>query len=231
SKAIFRKSAAADPATRSDARRIDRTAKDRHRRRHLGHDDRAASVSGTQRAASRFDSERIVDRGHGTRRRYLGRAGAGGERNHHGTGTTRPWPCLSAGNSARLRGEGLNATRCNASQRWPARLTSAHPHALHCDEINISATSAHGRAPGVHWNTMERTMPHVLVKLYSGRSEQQKATLAEALSKAVVSTLKLDEKSVSVAIEDVAPDNWMREVFKPDILNNPKVYKKPGYGA
>jgi 4-oxalocrotonate tautomerase len=50
---------------------------------------------------------------------------------------------------------------------------------------------------------MERTMPHVLVKLYSGRSEQQKATLAEALSKAVVSTLKLDEKSVSVAIEDV----------------------------
>jgi 4-oxalocrotonate tautomerase len=78
---------------------------------------------------------------------------------------------------------------------------------------------------------MERTMPHVLVKLYSGRSEQQKATLAEALSKAVVSTLKLDEKSVSVAIEDVEPDNWMREVFKPDILNNPKVYKKPGYGA
>jgi len=74
-------------------------------------------------------------------------------------------------------------------------------------------------------------MPHVLVKLYSGRSEQQKATLAEALSKAVVSTLKLDEKSVSVAIEDVEPDNWMREVFKPDILNNPKVYKKPGYGA
>jgi hypothetical protein len=29
-------------------------------------------------------------------------------------------------------------------------------------------------------------MPHVLVKLYSGRSEQQKARLAEALSKAVM---------------------------------------------
>jgi 4-oxalocrotonate tautomerase len=46
-------------------------------------------------------------------------------------------------------------------------------------------------------------MPHVLVKLYSGRSEQQKAKLAAALSEAVVSTLKMDEKSVSVAIEDV----------------------------
>ena len=74
-------------------------------------------------------------------------------------------------------------------------------------------------------------MPHVLVKLYSGRSEQQKAALAEALSAAVVSTLKLDEKSVSVAIEDVEPESWMQDVFKPDILNNPKIYKKPGYGA
>jgi 4-oxalocrotonate tautomerase len=39
----------------------------------------------------------------------------------------------------------------------------------------------------------------------------------------------LDEKSVSVAIEDVEPGNWTREVYKPDILNNPKIYKKPGY--
>jgi 4-oxalocrotonate tautomerase len=74
-------------------------------------------------------------------------------------------------------------------------------------------------------------MPHVLVKLYSGRSEQQKARLAEALFEAVVSTLNLEEKSVSVAIEDVEPENWTREVYKPDILDNPKIYKKPGYGA
>jgi 4-oxalocrotonate tautomerase len=74
-------------------------------------------------------------------------------------------------------------------------------------------------------------MPHVLVKLYSGRSEQQKVRLAEALFEAVVSTLNLEEKSVSVAIEDVEPENWTREVYKPDILDNPKIYKKPGYGA
>jgi len=72
-------------------------------------------------------------------------------------------------------------------------------------------------------------MPHVLVKLYSGRSEQQKARLAEAVSQAVVATLKLDEKPVSVAIEDVEPANWTHEVYKPDILNNPKIYKKGGY--
>lgn len=72
-------------------------------------------------------------------------------------------------------------------------------------------------------------MPHVLVKLYSGRSEQQKAELAEALSKAVVSALRLDESSVSVAIEDIEPANWTRDVYNPDILNNRKIYKKPGY--
>jgi 4-oxalocrotonate tautomerase len=72
-------------------------------------------------------------------------------------------------------------------------------------------------------------MPHVLVKLYSGRSEQQKARLAEALSQAVVTALKLDEKSVSVAVEDIEPENWTRQFYEPDILNNPKIYKKPGY--
>ena len=46
-------------------------------------------------------------------------------------------------------------------------------------------------------------MPHVIVKLYSGRSEQQKALLADAVTRAVMDTLKLGEESVSVGIEDV----------------------------
>jgi L-alanine-DL-glutamate epimerase-like enolase superfamily enzyme len=77
-------------------------------RRHLGHDHRAASVSGTQRPAPCFDSERAVDRGHGARRRYLGRTGAGGEWSHHRAGTAWPRSCLQAGNSARLRGQKLS---------------------------------------------------------------------------------------------------------------------------
>jgi len=72
-------------------------------------------------------------------------------------------------------------------------------------------------------------MPHVLVKLYAGRTDQQKVKLAEAITKAVMSTLKLEEESISVAIEDVARAHWTENVYKPDILNNPKLYKKPGY--
>jgi 4-oxalocrotonate tautomerase len=75
----------------------------------------------------------------------------------------------------------------------------------------------------------ERTMPHLLVKLYSGRTDQQKAKLAQALTEAVMRTLKLEEESISIAIEDIAPAQWTEKVYKPDILNNPKLYKKPGY--
>jgi 4-oxalocrotonate tautomerase len=73
-------------------------------------------------------------------------------------------------------------------------------------------------------------MPHVIVKLYPGRSEQQKIRLAEEIVKDVVTVAKCEEKSVSVAIEEIKPESWAEEVYRPDILDNQeKLYKKPGY--
>jgi len=73
-------------------------------------------------------------------------------------------------------------------------------------------------------------MPHVIVKLYSGRSEQQKKKLAEEVTKSVMATLKAGEESVSVAIEDVEPNDWAEKVYEPDVLAKPEtIYKKPGY--
>jgi 4-oxalocrotonate tautomerase len=72
--------------------------------------------------------------------------------------------------------------------------------------------------------------PHVIVKLYPGRSEQQKIQLAEAIVKDVVAIIKCGEESVSVAIEEIKPQDWAEKVYKPDILNTSgKLYKKPGY--
>jgi len=72
-------------------------------------------------------------------------------------------------------------------------------------------------------------MPHVIVKLYPGRSEQQKARLAEEIVKDLVAIAKCEEKSVSVAIEEIKPKDWAEKVYRPDILNSPeKLYKEPG---
>lgn len=73
-------------------------------------------------------------------------------------------------------------------------------------------------------------MPHVIVKLWPGKSEKQKAKLSEEVTRAVMSVLNYVEESVSVALEEVEPDQWMDKVYKPDILGKPKqIYKKPGY--
>jgi 4-oxalocrotonate tautomerase len=73
-------------------------------------------------------------------------------------------------------------------------------------------------------------MPHVIVKLWPGKSEQQKIRLAEEIAKDVMNVLNYGEDSVSVAIEEVKSQDWAEKVYKPDILNNPeKLYKKPGY--
>jgi 4-oxalocrotonate tautomerase len=73
-------------------------------------------------------------------------------------------------------------------------------------------------------------MPHVIVKLYSGRSEQQKAALAKAVTRAVMETLRAGEDSVSVGVQDVEPKDWTERVYKPDIIAKPgTIYKKPGY--
>ena len=76
----------------------------------------------------------------------------------------------------------------------------------------------------------ERGMPHIIVKLYPGRSEQQKRQLADAIVKDVVATVGGSEGSVSVAIEEIAPADWAEKVYKPDIQATwDKLYKKPGY--
>jgi 4-oxalocrotonate tautomerase len=73
-------------------------------------------------------------------------------------------------------------------------------------------------------------MPHVIVKLQSGRSEQQKTKIAEEVTKAVMIGANCAESSVSVSIEDVASDDWVEKVFKPDIVAKPDtLYKRPGY--
>jgi len=56
-------------------------------------------------------------------------------------------------------------------------------------------------------------MPQVIVKLWPGKSEQQKIRLAEAIIKDVMNVLNYGAESVSVAIEEVGPQDWAEKVY------------------
>jgi 4-oxalocrotonate tautomerase len=73
-------------------------------------------------------------------------------------------------------------------------------------------------------------MPHVIVKMYPGRTIEQKNELAKAITDCVTSIAKCEAKSVSVAIEEVASEDWAEKVYRPDILEKKEtLVKKPGY--
>lgn len=73
-------------------------------------------------------------------------------------------------------------------------------------------------------------MPHVIVKMWPGKSEGQKQRLAERITQDVMDVLNYGEESVSVAMEEIKSQDWAEKVYKPDILDKPgQLYKQPGY--
>ena len=73
-------------------------------------------------------------------------------------------------------------------------------------------------------------MPHVIIKLARGRSEEQKSELAQAVTRAVMAKAICPESAVSVSIEDIEPERWTEDVYTPDILGRwAQLYQKPGY--
>lgn len=73
-------------------------------------------------------------------------------------------------------------------------------------------------------------MPHVIVKAWPGKTEQQKQTLADRITADVMEVLGYGEESVSVAFEEVSPRDWAAKVYRPDIQQGQgTLYKKPGY--
>ncbi len=73
-------------------------------------------------------------------------------------------------------------------------------------------------------------MPHVIVKMYPGRTDEQKKVLADKVVDALINSIGCSEDSISLAIEEVEKVKWGKQVYKPEILDKPEIiYKKPGY--
>lgn len=74
-------------------------------------------------------------------------------------------------------------------------------------------------------------MPHVIVKLYSGRSDEQKKAMADGVAAALRETMGYEVANVSVSVEEVEKANWMETVYEPDIgQRQHQLVKRPGYG-
>ncbi len=73
-------------------------------------------------------------------------------------------------------------------------------------------------------------MPHVIVKLYKGRSGQQKKVLADKITEDVIAVTECKETAVSIAFEEFEPADWAEKVYRPDILEGKgELIKEPGY--
>lgn len=74
-------------------------------------------------------------------------------------------------------------------------------------------------------------MPHVIVKLWPGKSNDQKQRLTDTITRGVMDTLGYGEDAVSVAFEEVAAADWTPKVYEPDIIAKwANLTKQPGYG-
>ena len=73
-------------------------------------------------------------------------------------------------------------------------------------------------------------MPHVEIKCFSGRTEEQKKRCAESIAEVIAETLGCEVSSVSVAIKDVPEEEWKELVWDASIVPDmEELYKKPGY--
>ncbi len=75
-------------------------------------------------------------------------------------------------------------------------------------------------------------MPHIAVKLWPGRSEEEKTAFARAVAKTAFARavaddaaryLHADKAWVSVSIEEIEPEAWEETVVRPEILEKPDV--------
>ncbi len=90
--------------------------------------------------------------------------------------------------------------------------------------ISVSSDNSNGRI------RKEKNMPHVKIKCFSGRSEEQKRRCAQKIAEDISEILVCDISSVSVAIEDVEKEAWKEEAWDKDMAaDKDLLYKKPEY--
>lgn len=72
-------------------------------------------------------------------------------------------------------------------------------------------------------------MPHVVVKMYPGRTPEQKAEMTEAVKDALIKTISCLEDHLSIDIIEVEKEDWQK-VYDAEIKPNmDRLAMKPKY--
>lgn len=61
-------------------------------------------------------------------------------------------------------------------------------------------------------------MPHIVVKMYPGRTEEMKSSMVRALVEAASDALNAPQDWFTIGVEEVSPENWEEQVAKPEIM-------------
>jgi len=73
-------------------------------------------------------------------------------------------------------------------------------------------------------------MPQIIIKLWPGRTEEQKTDLSSKITEALKDAINASDSSISVAIEEIPKEEWKDKVYDPEIIGKKELlYKKPGY--
>lgn len=73
-------------------------------------------------------------------------------------------------------------------------------------------------------------MPHVDIKCYPGKTEEQKQRLADKIAEDVAEIFGCKLTSVSVSVNDIPQEEWKEKVWDVYIVKEKeKLYKEPGY--
>lgn len=73
-------------------------------------------------------------------------------------------------------------------------------------------------------------MPHIEIKCYPGRTEEQKIALAKKIQEDMVEIFGAKETSISIAIKEVNQEDWKKDVWDASIMPEmDSLYVKPGY--
>ena len=82
----------------------------------------------------------------------------------------------------------------------------------------MSAPSVESRPSTWCTGAWRTDMPHIVIKLWPGHTEEEKRAAAEAVVRAAAEQLHAEPGWFSVGIEEVSPQRWEEEVFRPEIL-------------